>query len=215
MSEEIVVVVSGGDPPSPTAALVVPLGVPVVAADRGLEHALALGLEVMVAVGDFDSASPEVVAAAEVSGTRIERHPADKDATDLELALEVAAAMSPARILVLASGGGRLDHASSTLLLLASERYAPVQVDALVDEARVHVIRGERALEGRPRQLVTLLAVGGPARGVTTAGLAYPLRGETLEAGSTRGVSNLFIGETARVTVESGVLLALLHGVAT
>ena len=102
MSEELVVVVSGGAPPDPRAISAVPLGVPVIAADRGLEHALALGLEVTVAVGDFDSASPEAVDVAEASGTRIDRHPAEKDATDLELALDVAAAMSPERILVLA-----------------------------------------------------------------------------------------------------------------
>ena len=110
MSEEVVVVVSGGEPPDPHAALAVPLGAPVVAADRGLEHALSLGLEVTVAVGDFDSASPEAVAVAEAAGTRIERHPAEKDATDLELALDAAAAMEPERILVLGGDGGRLDH---------------------------------------------------------------------------------------------------------
>ena len=115
MSEEIVVVVSGGEPPAPRAALAVPLGAPVVAADQGLEHALALGLEVTVAVGDFDSASPEAVAVAQASGTRVERHPQEKDATDLELALDLAAAMSPERILVLAGDGGRLDHLLASL----------------------------------------------------------------------------------------------------
>ena len=132
MSEEIVVVVSGGEPPDPRAALAAPLGAPVVAADKGLEHALALGLEVTVAVGDFDSASPEAVAVAEAAGTRVERHPHEKDATDLELALDVAAAMGPERILVLAGDGGRLDHQLAALLLLGSDRYAGSQVDALV-----------------------------------------------------------------------------------
>ena len=48
---------------------------------------------------------------------------------------------------------------------------------------------------GEPGELVSLLAVNGPAEGVTTEGLAYPLRGETLEPGSTRGVSNVFAAE--------------------
>ena len=212
MSEELVVVVSGGGPPDPRAISAVPLGVPVIAADRGLEHALALGLEVTVAVGDFDSASPEAVDVAEASGTRIDRHPAEKDATDLELALDVAASMSPARILVLASTGGRLDHELATLLLLGSERYAGTQLDAFVGTARVHVIRGERVLEGAPGELVTLVALHGGAEGVTTEGLAYPLRGEALAAGSSRGVSNVFAEATASVTVERGVLLAIRPG---
>ena len=212
MSEEIVVVVSGGDLPAAHAALAVPLGAPVIAADRGLEHALALGLEVTVAVGDFDSASPEAVAVAEAAGVRVERHAAEKDATDLELALDLALTMSPARIVVLASEGGRLDHLLSAVLLLASERYASPQIDAIVGDARVHVLRGERELEGEPGELLSLLALNGPTEGVTTEGLAFPLRGETLEAGSSRGVSNLFVAKRARVTIERGVLVAVRPG---
>jgi thiamine pyrophosphokinase len=208
VSEEIVVVVSGGEPPDPRAALAVPAGAPVVAADKGLEHALALGLEVSLAVGDFDSASPEAVAAAEDAGTQIERHPHAKDATDLELALDAAAALNPARILVLAGTGGRLDHELSLLLLLGSERYGGVEIDALVGSARIHVVRGSRTLQGTPGELVSLLPVG-RAEGVSTKGLAYPLHGETLEAGSSRGVSNVFEAETARVSVERGVLVTV------
>jgi thiamine pyrophosphokinase len=74
------------------------------------------------------------------------------------------------------------------------------------------VIRGERELGGQRGELCTLLAVNGPAVGVTTDGLEYPLRGETLEPGSSRGVSNVFEGEAARVEVEQGVLLAILPG---
>jgi thiamine pyrophosphokinase len=212
VSEEIVVVVSGGSAPDARAAEVVPRAAPVVAADRGLDYALALGLDVTVAVGDFDSASAEAIAAAEAAGVRVERHPAAKDATDLELALDAAIGMAPQRILVLAGTGGRLDHELSTLLLLAAERYAATRIDALVGEARVHVIRGECALEGSLGELCTLLAVNGPAAGVTTDGLEYPLRGETLEPGSSRGVSNVFASETAHVTVGHGVLLAILPG---
>jgi len=213
--EMVVVVVAGGDAPAPSAALAVPLGAPVVAADKGLEHALALGLEVTVAVGDFDSAAPEAVEVAEAAGVRIERHPHEKDATDLELALDVAAARSPGRILVLASGGGRLDHLLSAALLLASDRYASRQVDAFFGEARVHVVRGERVLGGAPGEILTLLAATGQAKGVRTEGLVYPLRGETLEPGSSRGVSNVFADTTARISVERGVVLAIRPGSAT
>ena len=212
MSEEIVVVVTGGNPPDPRSVLRVPPGAPVIAADRGLDYALALGLDVTVAVGDFDSVTTEALAAAKRAGVPIERHPPDKDATDLELALDAAAGMAPERILVLAGTGGRLDHELSALLLLASDRYAAADVDALVGAARVHVVRGSRELVGQRGELCTLLAANGSAVGVTTEGLQYPLRGERLEPGSSRGVSNVFEGEAARVEVERGVLLAILPG---
>jgi len=214
VSNEVIVVVAGGGPPDPESALAIPLGARVIAADRGLEHALALGLDVEIAVGDFDSASPEAVARAEASGTRIERHSAEKDATDLELALDAALALGPEGILVLAGDGGRLDHLLSTLLLLGSSRYEAVEIDAFVGPARVHVVRGQRAIEGSVGELVSLLALHGPAEGVRTEGLAYPLEGETLEPGSSRGVSNVFAAKTARVSLDRGVLLAIRPGTA-
>ncbi len=177
MTERVVVVVAGGESPRPSAARAVPSGATVIAADAGLEHAAALGLDVSVAVGDFDSASPAAVAAAEARGVRVVRHPAAKDATDLELALDEASALHPSRILVLAGIGDRLDHLLSLLLLLAAPRLEDVAaVDAIVGDARIHVVRSERALAGEPGELVSLLALHGRAEGVRTTGPRLPAR---------------------------------------
>jgi thiamine pyrophosphokinase len=205
-----IVVVAAGAGPTRLAGL--PAGAAVIAADGGLERCRELGLHASVVVGDFDSVATETLAAAERDGAELLRHPARKDATDLELALDEALHRGADRILVVASAEGRLDHLLASLLLLASERYAGVEVDALVGEALVHVVRGERALEGDPGELVTLLALGGPAEGVTTAGLEYPLRGETLEPGSSRGVSNTLVDGHATISVDRGALLAILPG---
>jgi len=145
-----------------------------------------------VVVGDLDSATPEAIAAAEAAGARVVRYPQAKDATDLELALDEAVALGGRRVLVVASAGGRLDHLLGSVLLLAAERYAALELDALVGDALVHVVRGERTMHGVPGELLTLIPLGGAATGVTTDGLEYPLR-----------------GETPRVTLERGVLLAI------
>jgi thiamine pyrophosphokinase len=47
---------------------------------------------------------------------------------------------------------------------------------------------------------------------VVTDGLVYPLHGETLAPGSTRGVSNVFAATEARVALTSGVLLVVRPG---
>ena len=212
MSEKLVVVVAGGEAPPPDAAGSLPRGVAVVAADRGVDHARALGLEITLAIGDFDSASADAVAAAEADGARVERHPQAKDATDLELALDAALGLGPARILVLAGLGDRLDHLVSALLLLGAPRYADVEIDARIGSSLIHVIRDERTLEGRPGDLVSLLPLHGPAEGVRTDGLAYALAGEKLDPGSSRGVSNVFAAKTARISVDRGILLAVRPG---
>ncbi|MCZ7588811.1 MAG: thiamine diphosphokinase [Gaiella sp.] len=205
MSEPDIVVVASGQGP----VVELPAARAVVAADGGLDRAAALGLAVDVVVGDLDSVSPEALGRAEAGGTRVVRHPAAKDATDLELALDEAVALGARSVLVVASAEGRLDHLLALLALLTADRYAGMQVDALVGDAAVHVVRSERTLRGTPGELLTLLPLGGEAAGVRTSGLEYPLAGETLAPGSTRGVSNVFTAPTARVTVASGVLLAI------
>jgi thiamine pyrophosphokinase len=202
----VIVVAGGGSPPS---GIDLPQDAVVVAADEGVDRAHALGLTVDVAVGDFDSVSPAALATAEAAGARIERHPEAKDATDLELALDVALELGALRILVLGGDAGRLDHLLAALLLLGSERFVGVQLDALLGPAAVHVIRGERMLGGTPGELISLLPLHGAAHGVTTTGLRYPLAGEQLAPGTSRGVSNVFVAEEATISLDSGVLLAV------
>jgi thiamine pyrophosphokinase len=202
-----VVILAGGlGRPAPVAVLP---GAVVIAADSGAEHALELGLRVDLVVGDLDSVSEGTLAAVEQAGARVERHPVAKGATDLELALAAALALEPERILVLGGAVGRLDHLFGELLLLAADAYAGVRVDAQLGDATVHVVRGARVLAGEPGELISLFAVHGPATGVVTDGLVYRLRGETLEAGSSRGLSNAFATSEARVSLERGVLLAV------
>jgi thiamine pyrophosphokinase len=207
-----VLVVSGGLAPDPSLVGPLPAAAFVIAADSGLEHAATLGLGVDVLVGDLDSASAEAVRAAEAAGVQVERHAVDKEATDLELALEHALGLGARRVTVVSGGGGaRLDHHLAELVLLAAPRFAPLHVDARIGAARAFAIHaGEAvALAGEPGAVLTLLALGGPAHGVTTDGLRWPLRAETLEPGSTRGVSNEIVSGPVRIGISGGSLLAV------
>ena len=76
-------------------------------------------------------------------------------------------------------------------------------------DGQVHVVRDAVELRGHQGDPLTLLPAHGPVHDVTTDGLRYPLRGETLHPGSTRGVSNEFVSTRASVRVGNGVLLAV------
>ncbi|MGI8758706.1 MAG: thiamine diphosphokinase, partial [Acidimicrobiales bacterium] len=206
------VLLTGGDPVHPALASQLPDPAYVIAADSGLEQAGALGVGVDLAVGDFDSVSPARLEAAVAAGCRVERHPAAKDHTDLELGLRAAREWGAERVLVVGGHGGRLDHLLANALVLAGADFADLSVEALMGPARLFVVRRHLELHGRPGELVSLLAVGGPASGVRTDGLRYPLTGEELRAGSTRGVSNEMIGPVATVALSAGTLLAVLPG---
>ena len=207
------VVLVGGDAPDPVAltaaAPTLADAALVVAADSGLHHAAALGLTVHVVVGDLDSADPGAVAAARAAGAAVDRHPVDKDATDLELALGTARDRGARRVTVVGGGGGRHDHLLANALVLASAEFATLELDAYVGTARCTVVRTAAALTGAPGSLCSLLAVGGPARGVRTDGLRFALHDEDLIPGSTRGLSNELTGSHACVVLTDGVLLVV------
>lgn len=205
-----VVIVAGGDRIPPSALDGLPEEIWVIAADSGLEHARRIGLAVELVVGDFDSVSETELAG---HAGEVERHPTDKDATDLELALRAARRLPGLeRIVVLGGHGGRLDHLLANATTLSSPELAAVEVEWRAGPATVRVVHKRARLIGGPSETVTLLPIGGPVTGVTTRGLKWELDDETIEFGSSRGVSNLFRAEEATVTVRGGVLLAIQPG---
>jgi len=177
----------------------------VVAADGGAAVARRLGLDVDLLVGDLDSADDRAVAAA----GEVRRHPIDKDDTDLELALAAAVEAGCRSATVVATMSGRVDHALGNLLVVAGDRWADLAIDLRVDGAHGRVVRDACRVDGAEGDLFSLLAVGGPATGVTTTGLVWPLDDATLEPGLGRGFSNRLVAEVAEVRVASGVLLVL------
>lgn len=187
----------------------------VIAADSGLDKARALGIKPDVVIGDLDSASPDVLDEARREGTLIDAHPAEKDHTDFELALQLAIREEAAEITVIGGGGGRPDHWLANLGLIAATARAGVNVAADMGGWSVSpVVPDEPYAEDHgPGQLVSLIPFGGDARGVVTKGLAYPLCDEDLMSGSSRGVSNVASGGTVRIELKAGALLVMRpHG---
>lgn len=206
------IVLTGGDPVSATLAGRLPRAARVIAADSGLAAAAGLGLTVDLVVGDLDSVDAATLEAAVDAGTEVERHPPAKDRTDIAIALDAAVRHGARRVTVVGGHGGRLDHHLANTLLLASDRYAELDVDAFMGSAHLHVVRDRVTLAGVPGELVSLLPLHGPVRGITTTGLLYPLEGEDLLPGSTRGVSNELTGTAATVSVDAGPLLTVQPG---
>jgi thiamine pyrophosphokinase len=183
----------------------------VIGADGGAAQALARGLVPDIVVGDMDSLTAAARADLEARGSRFLVHPRAKDETDLELALTCAVAEGAEQIAILGALGGRLDHTLANLLLLALPQLAACSVRIFDGPEEALLLRGggRACLHGRPGDLVSLLPLGGDARGVSTAGLAWPLDGESLRFGFSRGVSNEMLAAEAIVALEEGCLLVV------
>ncbi len=203
---ETVLIFAGGDSPTGGLAEELPVADLVVAADSCYDVASRHGLAVDVLVGDLDSIETEVIPRHVI----VERYPVDKDATDLEIALERVAVESPSRIVVVGGAGGRFDHELAAAGLLCSERWADAEIDWVTDRALSHVVWGRRILHADIGATISLVPMNGPAIGVTTKGLAWELEDATLDAGTTWGVSNTFASPVADVRLGQGCLLAVI-----
>ena len=182
----------------------------VIAADSGAEHAPALGLTVDVLVGDMDSVDPTLLADLETAGCRIEHHPVDKDETDLELALGAAIRLGATSVTVITSAGGRPDHVMANALTASADRWADLLIDLRIDSSRAWVVHDRLDLDLPVGTTVSLLAVGGPASGVTTTGLRWQLVDADLTPGVGLGMSNEVGGSQASIRVASGTLLVIV-----
>lgn len=182
----------------------------VVAADGGALHLMRWGVAPAVVVGDMDSLDEATLAGLAARGARIERHPADKDESDLELALARAVELGARRITVLGAFGGRIDYTIANSLLLADGRWAGVDLRAVLGATTVRPLRGpsELRIEAGRGAVVSLLPLG-RAAGITTEGLRFPLADGALREGASRGVSNEVIAVPARVRLRDGVLLVV------
>jgi thiamine pyrophosphokinase len=207
------VIVAGGEPHPADRAHLADADL-LVAADAGAHWLVAQGVTPHLVVGDMDSISPDLLAQLGAQGVAIERHPNDKDASDVELAVERAVGAGADQIVLIgALGGERLDHELANLLVLADDAWSstPLELAVVHGPTRVLVLRGGARIElqGKTGDLVTLLPIAGAAEGVRTDGLRYPLGGETLRMGRSRGLSNVVEAAPASVSVERGILLVI------
>lgn len=210
--EYVVVVMTGGDPVSPSvvAGAVTDPDL-VIAADSGLDHAVDAGLTPDVLIGDLDSVSAERLAAFRARDGEIVAHPVDKDDTDLALAVGYAIDRGATAITVLGGAGDRLSHVLGNCAAVAHAVRRGVATTWHADGTTVRVAAPGHPIvvTGRPADLVSLLPFAGAASVVTTSGLRWELDGETLHEDATRGVSNEMLAERAEVAVGRGLLFVI------
>lgn len=184
----------------------------VVAADAGLAVCLAAGRLPDLCVGDFDSVEAADLARASGAGVEIERFPAEKDLTDLDLALASVRRRGRDGVAFTAVLGERIDHTLAALGTLMRG----VDLDAVATEPGVTVhpldalIRPSLVLDAPAGATVSVLAATGGAR-VSLEGFRYPLDEAELEPLSSLGVSNLALAAVQRVTVSAGQVFVLVR----
>lgn len=189
----------------------------IIAADGGADACMKIGMTPTLIIGDMDSISSAALRRFEKDGVPIIKHPADKDQSDLELALQAAVSRGAGRIAIYCAMGGRWDMTTSNIFLLMAP-YLTNTTTIITDGCQhMRLLRGgeHAAFKGHRGDALSLVPMGTAARGVCATGVAWPLDGDVLYPWQARGVSNRLIGSTADITVSEGCLLCIHTEVAT
>ena len=183
----------------------------VVAADGGGDAAESIGVSPDVLIGDFDSISQERLSSLKAEGIPALRYPREKDETDGELALMYALRRGADSIVLLGALGGRIDHELANLMLLTREELRGKDAVIVNGRQAVRVLRGgeQLRLRGKRGDILSLIPVGGDAKGITTSGLLYGLEDGELLMGFARGVSNEFVSSEASVSLREGTVFVI------
>lgn len=214
MDKRIVFVLLGGKIGSPDFLIRMrDLGEPVaiICADGGARHAREAGLNPTLVVGDLDSLSEEEKSQIYREGIPHQVHPVAKDETDGVLACQRALALAPDEIWVFGALGGRVDHLLANLsLLLMGEKWG-VSVKLIDEECEIFLVSGEKTIEGKEGEVVSILALFEDAAGVDLEGFYFPLTQGEIKRDFPLGISNHLAREKASIRVKTGQLLVIKY----
>jgi len=177
----------------------------VVAVDAGYCHLEKLAYVPDHVIGDFDSLGfvPD--------HPSVEKHPSQKDAPDIELAMTWAIHQGFDTLVLYGCLGGRLDMTYAVQQLLAQFAQKGFRVSAIGAETAIVALdstaQNTLSFSEEAQGSISVFAVCGKATKVNEVGLAYCLDNATIYDMQVLGVSNEFVGEKATISVGLGTLL--------
>ena len=182
----------------------------VIAADGGAKHCKVLERLPDTLIGDLDSIPQELLNEFKNHQVEILQYPQRKNATDLELALDLAITKGATQIYFAGMLGGRWDMSLSNIFLLAHDKYEKSRLTILSSDCVLHILHpGKHSYTTEIGQRVSLIPLKEDGQNITLTGFEYPLDQYTIPFGSSRGLSNITSSRTVQIHHTNGVLLIL------
>lgn len=176
-----------------------------IACDGGLRHLQALRLKPDVIIGDFDSVGhlPEGPGITQV------RYPADKDATDSELAVRYAMEAGCGEVILTGFLGDRVDHMLANTFLLSNPDFAGIDLKVIDGGQEIYAVRDQAIIRGHVGDTISFLPVSGKSTVKSSGGLKYDLNDYVLSPAGNQGISNVLTREQVEVNITQGMVLVV------
>ncbi len=174
----------------------------VACADGGANAAWKFGIVPDLIVGDLDSIDKE--AKRYFRKVKVILNSSDKQ-TDLEKALDILLTNGVKEVTVVGATGRRPDHTVTNFSIL-KKYHRRCSLRYIDRHCEISLIGRRVRFAGKEGTLISLAPLG-KVVGITTRGLKYRLRNETLEVGVREGQSNVIISNPVEIAVGRGTLL--------
>lgn len=181
--------------------------------DRGAIRLLDYGIKPVLALGDFDSITQAELKKLKDNIEDVRQFPAEKDATDTELAVKAAFhEFSPDEVTIYGATGGRLDHLLNNLWLVFQPAFYPYISKIKINDNKNSVsyfIPGTYELEKEKDKKYLAFVCLIPVEKLTLTGVKYELsKADILYPQSL--ASNEFINEKkAQFSFEAGLIAVI------
>ena len=180
--------------------------------DRGALYVLDANLHLHGVFGDFDSISEEELNYVKNNCDQFFEYPPEKDATDLELALEWAYRQRPVRVSIYGATGGRMDHALANIMMLTDEKHINEGIQTRIVDNNNEITffkPGSYAVKESDLKYISFIPISAEVEGMTLVNFKYPLSNTTLTRGKTLSVSNELNFQSGTFSFTNGILLVV------
>jgi thiamine pyrophosphokinase len=183
----------------------------IIAADRGADYLLSVGILPDFLIGDMDSASSSSInSCCEAAKCEIIRHLPEKDQTDGELAIVQAVTLAPEEIIFCGAIGNRIDHSMANLFCISNYVSEGVKISLESGSQEIILLAGEmRRSDWKIGDTVSLLSFGISCYVEKIAGFKYPLANKELFQSSSLGISNVIEEESVYIHIKSGMAMVV------
>jgi thiamine pyrophosphokinase len=183
----------------------------IIAADGGAGNCFNLKLMPDIVIGDMDSINIGIIEKLNIEHKTIKfiSSSTEKDESDTQLAVDYAARRGINNILIVGAIGDRIDHSLANLFLLSSPLYEALNIKILAGSYEIFTSNKSLNIEGEPGKTLSIFSLTPYTFFIKTSGLKYKLKNEKLFFSPVRGLSNIFLGNKAKLDIKEGTLLLI------